>query len=447
MRLFSLTELLDQSSDHAVSFAQDGQRRYWPEFKELARSICSKLVEQEESHWAIDIDDPFEFAAALIGTWSANKTAVIAPSSLLHARDSLPNIGGLIVAGGQPKWERPTLDIRCRSSAGQAPLRPAEHCRIALFTSGSTGQPKRIARTLMNMESELAVLHGLWTEHLENCTFHSTVSHRHIYGLLFRILWPLLTQRPFSGYDLSFPEQLQKANAETGILVASPALLKRIGHLNSATRGWSRVFSSGGLLSRQAASDSQRVLGTCPIEVFGSTETSGVAWRQQLGESNQDWTALPRVSIRTDQHSFLEVESPFTGMSGWLTMGDHVQINSKTSFELLGRGDHIAKIEDKRVSLSSIEQQLMKTYWIEDAAAIALTESDRQFVGAVLELSNDGEAELTRIGKRRFAENLRAKLDAIESVAVPKRFRYVKTMPVNAQGKRDATALRKLLEQ
>jgi acyl-coenzyme A synthetase/AMP-(fatty) acid ligase len=217
--------------------------------------------------------------------------------------------------------------------------------------------------------------------------------------------------------------------------------------LKSGEHSWSRIFSSGGLLSWQAANDSRRVLGNCPIEVLGSTEASGVAWREQSTEENAEWTVLPNVSIRADQDSFLEVASPYSGIPGWLTMGDHVLIKSDTSFELLGRGDHIAKIEDKRVSLSAIEHQLIKTPWIEDAAAVALSKSNRQFVGAVLQLTENGKAELIRLGKRRFANMLKSLLDAVEPVAVPKRFRYVDVMPVNSQGKKETAALKQLLEQ
>jgi acyl-coenzyme A synthetase/AMP-(fatty) acid ligase len=295
------------------------------------------------------------------------------------------------------------------------------------------------------LESEIGAFDELWASGLPSCRFHSTVSHRHVYGLLFRLLWPLLSRQPFAGFDLAYPEQLIKASNDPEILIASPALLKRIEHLGESTRAWTQVYSSGGLLVKQAAIDSARVLGACPIEVLGSTETSGVAWRQQTGEV-QSWLTLPAVSIRTDASGFLEVLSPFSGVDEWLPMGDFATINGDTRFDLLGRGDHIVKIEDKRVSLAAIEQALLKSAWVGDAAPVGLSKSQRQFVGAVIELTAAGRARLNALGRKTFGAMLRAELQSIEPIARPRYFRYVDQIPENTQGKRESKILAELFE-
>src|SRR5204862_500917 len=82
--------------------------------------------------------------------------------------------------------------------------------------------------------------------------FYSTVSHRHVYGMLFRLLWPLLHRRPFATFDLEYPEQLLGLERSTHVLVSSPALLKRIGHLSDLSAAWRAIFSSGGLLPAPA---------------------------------------------------------------------------------------------------------------------------------------------------------------------------------------------------
>ncbi|MCV6071529.1 AMP-binding protein, partial [Escherichia coli] len=72
------------------------------------------------------------------------------------------------------------------------------------------------------------------------------------------------------------------------MLVSSPALLKRLNeeHNPVAIRC---VFSSGGPLPNQAAQHSHLLFGSLPIEVFGSTETGGIAYRQQHVASTP-WT-------------------------------------------------------------------------------------------------------------------------------------------------------------
>ena len=196
--------------------------------------------------------------------------------------------------------------------------------------------------------------------------------------------------------------------------------MKRVGHLPAAAGSWRAVFSSGGLLPAAAAADATRVLGACPVEVLGSTETSGVAWRcQQRVDGAVNFAAMPKVEVRHGAEDLLEVRSPFSGQTQWLSMGDRVRFVGANEFELLGRGDHLAKIEDKRVSLAEIERCLLETGWVQDAAAVALDGRTRQFVGVVLQLGSAGAAELKRRGRRAFNEALKTALRSrIEAVAL-----------------------------
>ena len=165
---------------------------------------------------------------------------------------------------------------------------------LVLFTSGSTGVPKEVGRRVRNLEAELTALETLWGEGLRGCRVFSTVSHRHVYGLLFRVLWPLLERRPFATFDFEYPEQLLGDAGAGNALVSSPALLKRVGHLPPASGQWRAIFSSGGVLAGDAVTDATRVLGVCPTQILGSTETSGVGWRSQA----PGFRALPGVEAR-----------------------------------------------------------------------------------------------------------------------------------------------------
>jgi acyl-coenzyme A synthetase/AMP-(fatty) acid ligase len=197
-------------------------------------------------------------------------------------------------------------------------------------------------------------------------------------------------------------------------------------------------------LPAEAAADVTRVLGACPAEVLGSTETSGVAWRRQIGGSVA-FEAMPRVETRVDENGLLEVRSPFSGHPGWLQMGDRVRFDASGGIELLGRGDHLAKIEDKRVSLAEIERYLRENPWIADAAAVALDDGKRQFIGAVVQLNAAGQAEVSRRGSRAFNEALKTSLSArLEPIARPRKFRHVDAIPVDSQGKRRGAALQAL---
>jgi acyl-coenzyme A synthetase/AMP-(fatty) acid ligase len=154
---------------------------------------------------------------------------------------------------------------------------------------------------------------------------------------------------------------------------------------------------------------------------------------------------MPRVETRPGPTDLLEARSPFSGQPGWLTMGDRVGFADDGRFELLGRGDHLAKIEDKRVSLAEIERYLLETPWITDVACVALEDERRQYIGVVLQLSAHGTAELAGSGRRFLNERLKAVLRLrIDGVAMPRKFRYVEAIPVDTQGKRRHAVIERL---
>ena len=440
-----LSAALAADSEHVVSFRRDGSEQRWPELVVAASRIGAALGAAGGRRWALNLDDTFDFAGALLGCWAAGKTPVLAPRPLLENDASLGLDGVIQAAPAEVPAAPRTLLLQ-----GLAPTRAvireiATTSELVLYTSGSTGAPKEIARRLHNVEAELGVLESLWGARIGAARVYSTVSHRHVYGMLFRLLWPLLYRRPFAAFDLEYPEQLLGADADGQVLVSSPALLKRIGHLPDGSARWRAIFSSGGLLPEPAARDAERVLGVCPVEVLGSTETSGVASREQTGASSAAWTPMPSVETRASTDGFLEARSAFSGQASWLQMGDQVRFSRDGTFELLGRGDQVAKIEDKRVSLAEIERHLLATPWVSDAAAVALDDGQRQFVGVVVKLSAPGTERLREDGRRRVAEMLKEALrPKLEGVAVPRKFRYVDEIPVNTQGKRVQAALQEL---
>jgi acyl-coenzyme A synthetase/AMP-(fatty) acid ligase len=138
----------------------------------------------------------------------------------------------------------------------------------------------------------------------------------------------------------------------------------------------------------------------------------------------------------------LEVRSPFAGVEGWQSMGDRAELRAGGRFELLGRVDRVAKIEDKRVSLSEIERCLAEHELVKDVAAVALEDDARQYVGAIVELTAAGREALAARGRRSVCTALRAWLRGrVDAVALPRVFRFPAAMPVDAQGKRQVAAL------
>lgn len=443
----ALAAALRADTDHVAAFARDGSELRWQSFVAAATRVYARALRSGAQRWLLNLDDTFELGAALLGCWAARKTPVLAPGPMLESGAAGIAFDAVIEPAQSATPARERVVWQRLAPATEALAAIAPNAQLVLYTSGSTGVPKEVLRQVHNVEAELAVFEATWGPEVGDARVYTTVSARHVYGMLFSLLWPLVQRRPFATFALEFPEQLADGHAAGHALVTSPALLKRIGHLDGCGR-WCAAFSSGGLLPGDAAADATRVLGVCPIEVLGSTETSGVAWRRQASSEATAFATLARVEARAGESGLLEARSPFSGRSGWLTMGDRVSFVATGRFDLLGRGDHLAKIEDKRISLAEIERHLLESGWLADVAAVALDDGRRQYVGIVAQLSAAGAAKLERGGRGSFNATLRSSLRGkIEGVALPRRFRYVDAIPVDAQGKRRRSALEALFEQ
>lgn len=416
-----------------------------------------RLAAEPGARWALYTNDSAEFAVMLFGAWHAGKTVLLPgdmqPTTLASLTSevdgSLGQLPGALaaapaVAAAQP---RRALDL--------------QHTKLVVFTSGSSGEPEAIGKTLSQLDAEMHTLQSAFGERVDAggpATVVATVSHQHIYGLLFQVLWSLAAGRPFVSHRLDYLEGLPAALAgRPGLLVASPAHLRRIPDdpaLIASGVQLHAVFSSGGPLPPEAAGESLARLGHSPIEVFGSSETGGIAWRQRAVDGDR-WRALPGIAWRIDG-DLLEVRSGHLPDDAWYLTNDRVRPlpaadSAYSGFILLGRADRIVKVGEKRVSLSAIERALLDASEggeLTEARALLLAEAGHDPRVAVVAVpSAAGQALLRAEGRRTLSERLRARLLAhVERVALPRRWRFVDTLPVNPQGKCTEAALAALFE-
>ncbi|MCK8088110.1 AMP-binding protein [Vibrio sp. 1CM8B] len=320
-----------------------------------------------------------------------------------------------------------------------------EAIQLTLFTSGSSGTPKAINKTLEHLDIETAQLDKNWGGMLKGKQVHSTVSHQHIYGLLFRILWPLCSGVPFARNNLEYPEQILSHANKNCVLISSPALLKRLKHETKSAQ-LAGVFSSGGPLPTESAHQSRSLLGHLPIEVFGSTETGGIAFRQQ--ESAQTpWQLFDCLEASLNSENCIKLLSPYIDKNNWYQTADECEMVSDNQFILKGRTDRVIKIEEKRVSLVEVEKRLEQLPWISECVVIPFEEPERLILASVLVLSDEGQATLATMSRGKFWLMLRSELRKwLEPIAIPRKYRVVDEIPLNSQGKRLTSHIEQLVK-
>lgn len=435
---------------------------------------------------ALYLSDSIEFAAALFAAWHARKTVYLMADTLEsncrslsqevsvfigefpeHYRTSLPQ-PGLGATHAEISPTNPAI-----SAAAFFPALEAQFPALVVYTSGSTGEVQAIPKQWSQLTTEIASLESLFGKVVGAARIYSTVSHHHIYGLLFKVLWPFAAGRAIFGSALNFPEQLQQhLSVAPCALIASPAHLKRLpAHLawDEVQDQLCAVFSSGGPLSTESVSTVQTLLGKSPIEVYGSSETGGIAWRQRRQLQQVAWQAFPQVKWRefaensaekNGANSLLEIQSPHLPDAQWFRLADQIQRIDDQHFQLLGRQDRIVKIEEKRISLDRMERALLTSGLVQEVRLVvdALADEDqtkqqnqrqhqRQHIYAFVVPTQQGASLLHSKGKFWLNQELRRLLSQhVESIALPRRWRFLDAFPINAQGKTTQAQLLALLE-
>lgn len=396
-----------------------------------ALSLAAGLRAQGVQRIAVHLEDAADLAIALLGAWRAGV-------SVLLPADLQANTRGRW-SGEVDVWLTDQADDAHVSDLLQPPLPPAaldlDRCKLSLCTSGSSGEPKRIDKTMRQLANEVEALEQLWGADLGNACLIGSVATQHIYGLLFRVLWPLCAGRAFVRKQLAFPEDLQRASREYPAFawVASPALLKRMGdNLDwPALSTVRRVFSSGGALPAEAAQSLHQRLQQWPTEILGSSETGGIAWRQ----GDALWQPFAGVELSQDNDGALLIASPYLPSGHVEHTADAARIEADGRFQLLGRLDRIVKLEEKRISLPMLEQALADHEWVSEAR-LGVVQENRASLGALLVLSESGLHALRNQGRRTLTEELRQHLrQHCEALALPRRWRLLRQLPLNAQGK------------
>ncbi|MCZ7678732.1 MAG: AMP-binding protein [Sandaracinaceae bacterium] len=255
----------------------------------------------------------------------------------------------------------------------------------------------------------------------------------HIYGLLFGVLVPLSCGGALYRHTPLYAEEVAAVLA-TGadVLVTVPAHLRALTLAPAAERPAARVFSSGAPLSPEVAAEAKRRFGWTVTEVFGSSETGGIGWRESGGEG--PWTPLPGVEVSATERDEIVVRSPFLSprSSGPFVGADRVRVESDGRFVHLGRADGVLKIGGVRVSIAEVERRLLAAEGVRDAAVLAVE------VGG----ARGYEVWVAVVAPGLDAAAVRAALrEWLAPVAMPRRVRMVDALPREPSGKLPRAAL------
>jgi acyl-coenzyme A synthetase/AMP-(fatty) acid ligase len=312
---------------------------------------------------------------------------------------------------------------------------------VRLFTGGTTGRPQFWSKSAANLLLETNYL----ADALGVCgrdRIVATVSPYHIYGLLYSVLLPLVSSSCVAAATPSFPAEITRTIAaeEATILISVPAHYEALQGKKTSTGTLRLAVSSAGMLAEESNRDFYRRNQVDLAEIYGSTETGGVAGRYRC-RGEQYFTFFPAVQGRLCGER-LAVRSPFISPElrcdeqGFYCSGDRVAFASERSFSLLGRSDHIAKVGGNRVDLEEIRAAIKRQPGIVDGVVLTVPAGGGREHQIVALVQGSCSVDGLRAGLARV----------LEPYALPRVIRFVDRLPLNDRGKYDHDAMLSLFE-
>lgn len=412
-------------------------------------TLTAQLLAHSGPRWILCIEDSYWFVVALLATLHAGKTPVIpGHHRIAQLKEQQIQFSGII--SDQPlAWNGPLfmLPIKGNIASIQTELPPINATSvIEFFTSGSTGQPKRVIKPVYSLDEETRLLASHFHNRLTNCRVVASVVPYHLYGMTFRIMLPLALGLPLQAEMLLYAEQLAALDPQCSYLfISSPAFLKRLDP-NLPAPPVSMLISAGGVLPWEDVRKIEHWLGIIPDEIYGSTETGVLAWRSQT-EEQTGWKPFPSVQLIAE-HDHWRAFSPLIPQSEGLLLDDQLIFGDDGLFKLIGRKDRIVKLEEKRISLTEIERQLLNIDGISDAVALVINRNGRSSIGALLVLNDDIQTQWQTNAHQHLEQSWRkALMSTLEPIAIPRYWRVTNTIPTNSMNKRIYTQLQELFNE
>jgi acyl-coenzyme A synthetase/AMP-(fatty) acid ligase len=414
----------------------------------LARRLMDTLADTPGERICLAVQDKGALAAALIAA-AAGDTELVLPFALTPRVVSTTcremGVTRVLTDGSQELpsgLEEIKLDTQTPGQGREEALPPIDAARafLLLYTGGTTGAPQVWTKTPGGLFGEALFLADAFGIGPEDHVV-ATVPVQHIYGLLFSVLLPLVSGATTTNEIPYYPREIRRVVAEEGasVLVSSPGHYKTIGSDPPAAGALRLAFSSGGFLDPGDGAIFKDAVGFSVTEVYGSTETGGIAARNR-GDGEELWRPFAPVDcvIRDDR---LLVRSPFMSPeltvsgAGFFRTGDRASDAGGGRFHLLGRIDGVVKIGSKRVVVEEVRAKLLGLAGVKDALVLALPAGRGR--GTSLAALVESEVEVSAL--RRLAA------EVLEAHAVPRPLRLVAQIPRAPTGKIDRARALKLL--
>lgn len=428
-------------ADDIVAYRDDGEAISRREFVKDVCVAARALVGFDGQSIAIDEGQPYRFTVLLCAVLWSGCTPVLFPGRGAQFEALQASYDAVLIDAADALNTYPKTVLIVKSDAEPLSLEglkaPHANHPIQLFTSGSSGTPKCIEKTVGLMDREADVTTRLFRSVTEGTVIQSTVDPRHLYGLTFNVWFAMSAGRPMATTRRVYQEQLLTLPSPVA-LITTPTFMRML-ETSLAAPTLPFVLSAGGPLSAEAKATLKAWSPSTIYEIYGSTETGVVASRAHKdSDETPDWTLIDEGALNETPEGWV-LSSPLL-TKGVLTLDDRLTMTGERTFRLLGRRDRVVKIGEVRLSLTEVERVVERQLGLV-IRALPIEQGDRTFIGAVVNEKLSPQWQGALPDRRAVTKALYGVLDPL---ARPRLWRSVEDWPINAQGKVETQRLLEL---
>jgi fatty-acyl-CoA synthase len=358
-----------------------------------------------------------------------------------------------LVEGAHPELGLVSEDELERLTQGDPslPPKPAEHARVIILTSGTTGTPKGATRSEPKSLIQIAALLGKVPFHTEQ-TLAVGAPMFHALGLAMTLLgtsmgMTLLLRRRFDAE--TFAADLAKADAA----VVVPVMMRRVLATDLDKHDFSRlkiVFCGGSQLGAELCRDITKAFGPVVYNLYGSTEVAyaTIATPDELAiEPGSVGSPPPGAQVKILDEQGRELPTGKTGrifvnngfafegytgggtkevIDGLMSSGDVGHFDHHGLLHVDGRDDEMIVSGAENVFPREIEELLAEHPDVEEAALVAVEDDEwGQRLAAYVVRSGDIDED----GVKAYVKQHLARYK------VPRDVHFIEELPRNPTGK------------
>ncbi len=433
------------TSDTAVFAICNGKTISYARFWQHVSTMAALLPEQQ---YLINYcEDRYLFCVALFSAAVKGSITLLPPSKssgiiteLEHEYGSLCAISDLQLSGfsiDQIIVDLNSLDRQTDSTVLlESPIvnLDPQQVMVIAFTSGSTGRPKAQLKHWGGfIDCAQRAIQQLGMEN-QQLAMLSTTPPQHMFGLETSVIWPyvsslvMVNQRPFYPEDI---RQSVQAMPYPVVLCSTPT------HLRACVRSageWSNlaaIICSTAPLSLELAREVEAVMEVDLHELYGSTETLSYASRRTSQQTA--WTPYRGVALESLATG---TQLKATYLQQPVLLDDVLDLQSNSTFKVIGRATDLVKIGGKRASISELNQRLQAIPGITDGCFFRIERSEVEHrLGIVV------------VSEHKTETIIAALKHHLDEVFLPRTVYYTETIPRNSVGKLLDSELKSLINQ